>query len=127
MNKVKDNMRLLKFAIPIAITVALAGCGDDSPEIKASTLDDVGRFIEHSKDITPTQRKELINAVLNLQYRYVIDKGMSPSLKKDLGEYFDGMHVNEIIKKGGAEKDLDAQGQAQKISTEYYRAGGKVN
>lgn len=107
--------------------LSLQGCGDDSPVINSKTIDDVGQFIDKSPDINQSQRVQLASAVMNLQSEYVVKHGMSKSLRKDLGDYFDGMHVNEVIKKGGIEQDKSIMAKAHAIADKYFSAGNTVD
>lgn len=111
---------ITKYLISAIISAFLAGCsGDDSPIVKSKTIDDVGRFIEHSDQLTAQQKKDLAAAVPNLMNEWVIDHGFNEDIKKDLGAYFDGMHVNEIVKKGGTKLDLDKKAEAESIAIDY--------
>lgn len=114
-------MKLVRNAgIAVCLCVFLAACGGDkSPVIKAKTIDDVGQFIEHSDQLTPGQKKDLAVAVPNLMNEWVIKHGYDDDIKKDLGDYFDGMHVNEIIEKGGTKPNLGARADATTIANEY--------
>lgn len=106
--------------LAIGLSVLLAGCGGDkSPVIKAATIEDVGRFIEDSDQLTPGQKKDLAIAVPNLMHEWVIKHGYDEDVKKDLGKYFDGMHVNEIIEKGGTKPNAGARADAEAIAIEY--------
>ncbi|NMY13323.1 hypothetical protein HBO38_33850 [Pseudomonas veronii] len=111
---------ITKLLVAASISAVLAGCGgDDSPVVKSKTIDDVGRFIEKSDQLTPQQKKDLSAAVPNLMNEWVIKHGFNEDIKKDLGAYFDGMHVNEIIKKGGTELDRDKKAEAEGIAINY--------
>jgi hypothetical protein len=109
-----------KLLVAIGLATLMAGCGgDDSPVVKAKTIDDVGFFIEQSDQLTPGQKKDLAVAVPNLMNEWVIKHGYDEDIKKDLGSYFDGMHVSEIIKKGGTKPNLGARADAESIAREY--------
>ncbi|MFG0680909.1 hypothetical protein ACF8GB_10350 [Pseudomonas sp. xss_4] len=111
---------IARFLLAVSMSIVLAGCGgDDSPIVKSKTIDDVGRFIEHSDQLTPQQKKDLAVAVPNLMNAWVVDHGFNEDIKKDLGAYFDGMHVNEIVKKGGTKLDLDKKAEAESIAIDY--------
>ncbi|HEX8595511.1 MAG TPA: hypothetical protein VF682_19885 [Pseudomonas sp.] len=114
-------MKLIsKLFLAAGLLTLLAGCGgDDSPVVKAKTIDDVGNFIEKDEQLTPGQKKDLAIAVPNLMNEWVIKHGYNEDIKKDLGSYFDGMHVNEIIKKGGTKPNLGARADAESIAREY--------
>lgn len=106
--------------VAVSLCLFLAGCGGDkSPVIKAKTIDDVGQFIEHNDELSPGQKKDLAVAVPNLMNEWVIKHGYDDDIKKDLGNYFDGMHVNEIIEKGGTKPNLGAKADATTIANEY--------
>lgn len=106
--------------VTAALLALLAGCGgDDSPVVEAKTIDDVGQFIEQSDKLTPGQKKDLAVAVPNLMHEWIIKHGYDEDVKKDLGSYFDGMHVNEIIEKGGTKPNLGARADAESIAREY--------
>lgn len=109
-----------KLFIAVGLVALLAGCGgDSSPVVKAKTIDDVGMFIEKNDQITPGQKKDLAVAVPNLMHEWIIKHGYDEDVKKDLGSYFDGMHVNEIIEKGGTKPNLGARADAESIAKEY--------
>lgn len=113
-------MKIKGICVAVALSALLAGCGgDDSPVVHSKTIDDVGKFIEKSDQLTPQQKKELAAAVPNMMNEWVIKHGFNEEIKKDLGAYFDGMNVNEIIEKGGTKLDLDKKAEAESIAINY--------
>ena len=113
--------------LAIGLGIVLTGCGssDDSPVIRGKNLHEIGEFVERSDLLTPGQKQDLKIAVPNLMNQWVIDHGLNEDYEKDLTEYFDGMHVNEVIKLGGTKPNLGAKADAQAIGQEYQRQNQK--
>lgn len=116
-----------KSCVAIGLSILLTGCGssDDSPVIHGKNLHEIGEFVERSELLTPGQKKDLQIAVPNLMNQWVIDHGLDEDYEKDLTEYFDGMHVNEVIKLSGTKPNLGAKADAQAIGQEYQRQNQK--
>ncbi|MQU07744.1 MULTISPECIES: hypothetical protein [Pseudomonas] len=110
-----------KHFVAAALLASLAGCGnsDESPVIKGKDLNEIGEFIEESDLLTPGQINDLKIAIPNLMNEWVIKHGLDEDYKKNLTKYFDGMHVDEAIKKGGTKPNLGARADAERIASEY--------
>lgn len=107
--------------LAIGFSILLTGCGggDDSPVIHGKNLNEIGEFLERSDQLTPAQKKDLKIAVPNVMNEWVIKHGLDENYEKNLTSYFDGMHVNEVIKLGGTKPNLGAKADAQAIANEY--------
>jgi hypothetical protein len=110
-----------KHFVAAALLASLAGCGnsDKSPVIQGKNLNEIGEFIERNNQLTPGQIHDLKIAVPNLMNEWVIKHGLDEDYEKDLTKYFDGMHVDDAIKKGGTKPNLGARADAESIGREY--------
>ena len=107
--------------IAIGLSILLTGCGstDDSPVIRGKNMNEIGEFIERREQLTPGQKKDLLIAVPNLINEWIIKNGYDADFREDITKYFDGMSVNEAIKKGGTKPNLGAKADAEALAIEY--------